>query len=152
MYEFKDKLNFELIQNYQKVSEEFRKEFNLEIDHKTNWLYWTNREKLDYLKKLKMYEIVNAEYVIAYKAVKSNYSSVFKPGLVYSVGNVYKAHCNCNSNISSSFGLSAWTFDEAKKYYSKGKILKVKIPIEKLGCITDDNKIRCFELEVLEEL
>ena len=128
------------------MSEEFRKEFNLKIDHKSNWLYWTNQEKLDYLKELNIYEIVNDEYIIAYKAVKSNNSSVYKPAIVYSVGNVYKAHCNCHPY------LSAWTFDGAKKYYNKGKILKVKIPIEKLGCVTDANKIRCFELEVMEEL
>ena len=41
----------------------------------------------------------------------------------------------------------------AKNYYSQGKILKVKIDIEKIGAIVYGNKkIRCFELTVLGEV
>jgi len=38
-------------------------------------------------------------------------------------------------------------------YHSRGKLLKVKVNIEDIGAIVhNNNKIRCFKLEVLEEV
>jgi hypothetical protein len=83
--------------------------------------------------------------------VRSDFCSVYKRGIYYHVGSIVSAHCNCNSNEKNSFGLSAWTKEGALDYYNKGLLLKVKIPISKLGCLVhDEHKIRCFELEVLE--
>jgi hypothetical protein len=49
----------------------------------------------------------------------------------------------------NSFGLSAWTKEKAKAYHD-GVLLKVKIPISKIGAIVHNNqKIRCFEQEIL---
>jgi len=54
----------------------------------------------------------------------------------------------------NSFGLSAWDKQGALEYYNSGKILKVKINIEDIGCIVSDhgNKIRCWKLIVLKEI
>ena len=77
------------------------------------------------------------------------YASINK----YEVGKTYYSHCDCNLNNIDSFGLSAWTKEKALDYYNRGKLLKVKIPIEKIGSIVyNGNKIRTFELTVIEEI
>jgi len=76
---------------------------------------------------------------------------VYKKGVYYYPGSIVSAHCNCNPDEENSFGLSAWTKKGALRYYYKGLLLKVRIPISKLGCLVPDwYKIRCFELEILE--
>ena len=147
--EFKDKVSLESISTNQILSEEFRKEFNI-IVPANSWLYKSDEEKLELVKNTGLYEIED-NYVIAYKSVRSDFSSVFKRGIYYHVGSIVSAHCNCNSDGESSFGLSAWTKEGALRYYDKGLLLKVRIPINKLGCLVhDSHKIRCFELEVME--
>jgi len=87
--------------------------------------------------------------------VKLNGYSVYNNQFKYEVGNTYEDfHCDCNSNDNNSFGLSAWDKKEALKYYDVGKLLKVKIDIEDIGCIVPyhNNKIRCWKLTVLKEL
>jgi len=140
--------------NYQKLSPEFRKEFNLEIS-KYNWLYKSTKWKLNWIKNNTDYEIVDDQYIIAYKSIKFNRYSVFNNQIKYKVGNTYEDfHCDCNENIENSFGLSAWTKKEALGYYNYGKLLKVKINIEDIGCIvpSHNNKIRCWKLTILEEV
>jgi hypothetical protein len=147
--EFKYKLNWFFISFYQNLSEEFRKEFNI-IVPEISWLYKSDEEKLEIVKSTGLYEI-EGDYVIAYKSVKSDFSSLFKRGIYYHVGNVVSAHCDCNEEEENSFGLSTWTEEGALGYYNKGLLLKVRIPISKLGCLVHDkHKIRCFQLEVLE--
>jgi hypothetical protein len=147
--EFKDQVDWKNISRYQNLSEECRKEFNLAIPKKS-WIYKSDEEKLELVKNTGLYEIED-NYVIAYKSVKSDFSSVFKQGIYYHVGSIVSAHCDCNADDSSSFGLSAWTKEGALDYYNRGLLLKVRIPISKLGCLVHNNhKIRCFELEVLE--
>jgi len=147
--EFKDKVDWKYIQKYQYLSEEFRKKINLPIP-KNSWLYKTDKEKLELVKNTGLYEIED-NCVIAYKSVKSDFSSVYKHGIYYHPGSTVSAHCNCNPGEQNSFGLSAWTQKGALRYYNKGLLLKVRIPISKLGCLVhDSHKIRCFELEVME--
>ena len=95
---------------------------------------------------------LNGDYVIAYKAVRKNGASVFKPRIIYEIGKIYEAHCDYNQDNENSFGLSAWTKERAKEYYDEGKILKVKIHIDDLGVIIDDYKLRCRKLEILQEV
>jgi len=152
--EFQNQVDWKCISNYQKLSPEFRKEFNLKIS-KYNWLYKTKKWKLNWIKNNTNYEVVDDQYIIAYKSVRSNGYSVFNNQFKYEVGNIYEDfHCDCNSIIDNSFGLSAWTKKEALKYYSNGLLLKIKINIEDIGCIvpSHENKIRCWKLTILENL
>ncbi len=150
--EFKEYVYWECVPKYQKLSEEFRKEFNIEIP-KNNWLYISKEDKLKYIKENTEYEIVDDEYIIAYKSVRSDRYSVLNFQYQYLDGETYSSHCDCNIERESSFGLSAWTIEGAKDYYSIGKNLKVKIAIDKIGAIVHDNqKIRCFELTVIGEI
>jgi len=154
MREFIYEISWSLVCNHQKLSPEFCKEFNLKIPE-DNWLYKTKKWKLNWIKTNTDYEIIDDQYIIAYKSVCSNGISVFNRQFQYEVGNTYEDfHCDCNSDYNNSFGLSAWTKKEALKYYNAGKLLKVKINIEDIGCITksNDNKIRCWKLTVLEEV
>jgi len=107
---------------------------------------------LEYIKKHTNYEVIDDEYIIAYKSVRSNNYSVINFQYKYEIGKVYESHCDCNLDNENSFGLSAWTKEKALDYYNKGKLLKVKIHIDNLGCIVHNGgKIRAKELTVIEE-
>ena len=150
--EFKDYVIFYYISSYQALSEEFIKEFDIKVC-KNNWLYTSKEDKLKYIKEKTNYEIIDDEYIMAYKSVRSDRYSVFNFQYQYLDGKTYSAHCDCNNDKENSFGLSAWTYESAKNYYSKGKILKVKIAIDKIGAIVHNNqKIRCLELTVIGEI
>jgi hypothetical protein len=98
-----------------------------------------------------LYEL-DGEYVVAYKGIKSDNYSAFNFQYKYEVGESYESHCDCNNDEENSFGLSAWTLDEAKEYCNQ-KIIKVKIHISDIGALVHDcHKIRCFKLQVLEEI
>jgi len=146
---FKD-LDKYYISVYQKLSNEFITKHNLTIDE-DNWLYKSKQFKLDYLKSINTYEVIDNDYIIAYKSVRDDYYSVFNFQYFYEVGKTYEAHCDCSSE-ESSFGLSAWTREEAINYH-KGRLLKVKIMIEDIGRIVHDNyKIRCSKMQIVEEI
>ena len=81
--------------------------------------------KLKYIKDNTDYEIVDNKYIIAYKSVRENMRSVYKPSMKYEVGKTYESKCNYNINQQNSFGLSGWTKQGAIDYYSIGKLLKV---------------------------
>ena len=144
-------LNKSNISEYQKLSETFRINYNLSIDN-DNWLYKSKDFKLDYLKSINIYEIIDNNSIIAYKSVRDDYYSVYNFQYLYEVGKTYEAHCDCSSE-ENSFGLSAWTKEEAINYHNRGRLLKVKIMIEDIGRIVHNNhKIRCSRLEVIEEI
>ncbi len=155
--EFQDYVYYTGIVDYQKVSEEFRNQF-LRINHglylnDSHWLYKSKKDKLKYIKENTNYEIVDDEYIIAYKSVRQNRYSCYNFQYQYLDGETYSSHCDCNIENKNSFGLSAWTYDGAKDYYKEGKILKVQIAIDKIGVIVHNNeKIRCFEFLVLKEV
>jgi hypothetical protein len=115
-------------------------------------LYKTKEEKLLYIKENTNYEVVNDEYIIAYKSCLSDGSSKFDKRYVYEEGKTYESHCNCDVDEENSFGLSAWTKEKAIEYCNE-KLFKVKINIEDIGAIVHDNrKIRCFRQTILEEV
>lgn len=150
--EFQNKVNWNYIAKYQILSESFIKEFNLEIDKTTNWNYVSNDVKLKAIKDSGLYEIVDDDYVIAYKGIRSDNYSKFNFQYQYLVGNTYESHCNANIDKEISFGLSAWTLEEAKRYCDE-KIIKVKIHINDIkALVNNSNKIRCSKFKVIEEV
>ena len=150
-----DQVDWSCISEYQQLSEPFIEKHNLTI-LETNWLYKTPEEKLAYVKNNKLdqvYELLDNKFIIAYKSIRSNNYSVFNFQYKYEVGGTYQAHCDCNINNEDSFGLSAWTKEKALGYYNKGKLMKVRINIEDIGCfVQNDEKIRCCKLTVLKEV
>ena len=149
--EFKNKVKWIYISTFQNLSEEFIKEFNLKVPE-TCWLYETPEFKEKYIKNNTDYKIKNG-MVIAYKAVRTSGHSLFNFQYHYEVGGEYECHCDYNVDMENSFGLSAWTLEGARKYYNKGKIFKVGIPIESLGAVVHDGtKLRASKIVILEEV
>jgi hypothetical protein len=148
----KDLVNWFYISRYQKLSYNFRRKHQI-TKPKNSWLYATKKEKLQYIKENTNYEIVDDKYIIAYKSTRSDGYSVYNFSYHYEVGKTYESHCDCNLLNGNSFGLSAWTKEKALEYFCHGKLFKVKIDIEDIGAIVhENNKIRCFKLEILEEV
>ncbi len=96
--------------------------------------------------------------IIAYKSTDFYSMSIYNRSIFYEVGKEYESRCDYDLYNESSYGLSAWSYDEAKKfaYYSKDgyKIFKVQIDINDIGAILPNcrGKIRCKKLKILEEL
>jgi hypothetical protein len=148
--EFQDKVDWDYISRYQKLSEEFIKEFNLKIP-KTCWLYKSSKEIEEYIKEYTKYEIVNGE-VIAYKSCRSGGYSTFNFQYKYEVGKEYESHADCNINNESSFGLSAWTKENAIEHCNE-KLFKVAIKLEDIAAIVqDNNKIRARKIRIIKEI
>ena len=146
---YSDKVCWGYISKYQKLSEEFITAHNLKIED-SNWLYKDNQYKLNFLKNLGLYEIVDDKYIIAYKSCRGNGYSKYNFQYKYEMGNEYTSHCDC-TGAEDSFGLSAWTKEKAIEY-CKEKLLKVKINIEDIGIVVHEGgKIRCRKLTVLSE-
>ncbi len=150
----KNKVSLSYISAFQKLSGEFMIKHNITSLPVNNWLYATDQKKLECLNRLNLYEISeDGSYIIAYKGVRSDGYSRFNFQYKYEVGKTYEDfHCDCELNHDNSFGLGAWTLKEAIKYCNE-KVLKVKIYIKDIGAIVcDGGKIRCWKLEVLEEV
>ena len=144
-----DNVNWNYISTYQKLSEDFIKEFNI-LKPENNWLYATKEEKLKHIKENTDYEVVDDEYIIAYKSCRNDGYSVFNFQYRYEVGKIYESHCDCNLKNENSFGLSGWSKEKAIEYCNE-KLFKIRINIEDIGAIVYDNqKIRCFKLEIME--
>ena len=147
----KDLVYWDWISTCQKLNEEFIKKHNLKISE-NNWNYKSKEYKLNYIKENTSYEVIDGEYIIAYKSVRSDNYSAFNFQYKYEIGETYYSHCDCNIDEENSFGLSSWMKEEALGYYDTGKLLKVQIPIESIGAIVHNNKkIRSYGLTVLEE-
>ena len=96
---------------------------------------------------------MDGDYVIAYKSTQFDGFSVFNPLYQYKIGEIYESNCDCNVDHEISHGLSAWTKEEALKFYSSGELYKVRIHIDDVGMLVPkNNKIRCFKLEILEKV
>ena len=169
--EFKDRVCWAFIFKYQKLSEDFINEFK-NRDQSTN-VFWFQKLSDSFFKKLdikkpsylwlykdvefKKKQVVNAglyecydDYFIAYKSIRKDRYSFFNFQYQYLKGETYECHCD-TSEVENSFGLSAWTEEEAKNYNDGGIIVKVKIKYEDVGrIIHDGGKIRCFKFEVLD--
>ena len=157
--EFKDKVFWAWISKCQSLSEDFIREFKdkLNIDKSKLWQYWSVEDKKKYIIDDTPYNVEqdnSGYYVSAYKSTLKGGRSWYKLSMSYEVGNTYTSHCNCNSDDLASHGLSAWTKENALDFHSSGDLYRVKIYLEDLGCIiNDDNfKIRCFKQTFMEKI
>ena len=146
--EFQNEVSWCYICEHQKLSPEFIKEFDLVIDE-DSWLYKDSKFKEIQVVKTGLYEC-HDDYFIAYKSIRNDRYSFFNFQYQYLKGGIYECHCDTTKD-ENSFGLSAWTEEEAKKFYSRGLIVKVKIKYEDVGRVVHKGgKIRCFKFEVLD--
>ena len=146
--EFQDKVCWAEILYYQKLSPEFIKEFGLNIN-KNNWLHKSTKFKKKQIVDCGLYEC-HEDYFIAYKAIRNDRYSHYNFQYQYLPNETYECHCDCTDN-EDSFGLSVWTYDNAKNYNDSGLIVKVKVRYEDVGrLVHNSNKIRCSKIEILE--
>jgi hypothetical protein len=149
-----EKVNWYRISMYQKLSDEFiqRNSDRLIKDFKNNnWLYKSPEERLEEISKSKLYEI-EGDFVIAYKGIRKDRYSKYNFQYQYLVGETYECHADFNVLEENSFGLSAWTLEEAKKYCNE-LVIKVKIHKDDLAALVHSGgKIRCQKFQVLEDI
>ena len=147
--EFKNKVNRYCISKYQKLSEDFIREFKLKID-KDNWLYKNEEFKKEQIVKSKKYECFK-NYFYAYKGVRSDRFSNFNFQYKYLDNKTYESNADFTDE-ENSFGLSCWTFKEAKNYCNQC-ILKVKVYYKDVArIIHSNNKIRVTKLKIIGEV
>lgn len=151
--EFQDKINWDYISAYQKLSEQFIEKYKDKLDLYSindSWYYRSTEFKKEQVVDTKLYECYK-DYFIAYKGIRSDNYSKFNFQYQYFVGNIYESNADY-SDDEDSFGLSAWTYEKAKKYCDE-KIVKVKIYYKDIARIVyNGGKIRCCKFEVLEEI
>jgi len=142
-------LNKGQVSRCQKMSEKFRARHDIPLP-KDNWLYFSDEQKLAEIKKCGLYEL-DGDSIIAYKGIRSDNYSAFNFQYKYEIGGEYESTCDCTS-AENSFGLSAWTLEQARDYCDE-KIIKVSIKISDLGRIVHSGgKLRCFRFKALEEI
>lgn len=141
------------ISQYQLLSESFIEKYQnrLYMDFvEDSWYYKSTEFKKQAIVNTKLYDCYD-DYFVAYKGIRSDNYSKFNFQYQYFVGNIYESFADYSSD-ESSFGLSAWTLENAKDYCDE-KIIKVKIKYEDIARIVHDNgKIRCCKFEVLEDI
>ena len=143
---FKDKVHWNYILTYQKLSPAFIEKNKLEIP----------RNNTNYMTKKQISELIpdcyerEGDYIIAYKNIRTDRYSHFNFQYCYEKGNTYESHCDCNNDIYNSFGLSLWTYKEAKNYRRNGIVVKCQVKIEDIGAVVHGRtKLRCKRIEVL---
>jgi hypothetical protein len=146
-----NKVHWYRIARYQKLSPEFIKEYDLTIP-KNCWLYKDKEFKREYIKDNTEYEIIG-DKVIAYKSCRSDGYSAYNFQYHYEVGGEYESNANYNIDENNSFGLSAWTKENALSHYPDGKLFKVEIDLEDIAAIVYEGyKIRASKIKILEEI
>ena len=135
---------------YQKLSEEFITKHNLN-QSENNWLYADKETKRKAIADCNLYEL-DGDYVIAFKGIRSDGYSKYNFQYHYEMGGIYEAHADHNLDEENSFGLSAWTEEQARLYCDQ-KLIKVKIHLDDIAALVHNGgKIRCTRFEVIEEL
>ncbi len=151
---FQDKIEWIYIIAYQKLSEEFIDKHNLNISDK-NMLYYSKDKKLEILNSAEEgnpYQM-EGDYIIAFKSTKLDGYSTYNFQYQYLVGETYESHADGNLNANNSFGLSAWTKEEALDYKSNGELYKVKVHIDDVVAIVHEKKkLRCTKIQILEKI
>jgi hypothetical protein len=148
--EHKDLVSWKYISQHQKLSESFRVKHNISISS-SNWMYVDPDERLEKVRKSGLYEI-EGDYILAFKGIRSDRYSAFNFQYRYFVGGTYESHADFNIDEENSFGLSAWTLEEARNYCNQ-LVIKVKIHKNDLAALVHHgNKIRCTKFTVLEDV
>lgn len=149
--EFQYTLDRDCISQYQKLSDDFIQEFQDNVDINVKELSWLYKDK-EFLKKQitdsQLYECYD-DYFIAYKGIRRDRYSNFNFQYQYLKGETYESHCDCTEN-EYSFGLSVWTEEKARDYCDE-LVVKVKVNYEDVGSMVHNNgKIRCRKITILE--
>ena len=149
--EFADRVDWYRISTYQYLSKEFIEEFKDRLYMRlitNSWHYISTEEKKKAVMDTGLYEC-HEDYFIAYKGIRSDRCSRYNFQYQYLKGEIYETWCDC-SDSEDSFGFSAWTEDEARKYCNE-LVVRVKVRYEDVGRVVHDGgKIRCFKLEILD--
>ena len=147
---YKDNVNWTYISIYQKLTEYFIEKYNLKISE-NNWYYKDQDERLEIIKSSNLY-VIEGDYIIAYKGIRKDRYSKYNFQYKYDIGETYECHANFNIDHENSFGLSAWTLDEAKEYCNE-LIIKVKIHKSNIASIVHKgHKLRCDKFTVMENV
>ena len=113
-----------------------------------SWHYKSVEEKKKAVVDTGLYEC-HEDYFIAYKGIRSDRYSKYNFQYQYLKGEIYETWCDCSAE-ENSFGFSAWTESEAKRYCNE-LVVRVKVRYEDVGRVVHDGgKIRCFKVEVLD--
>ena len=146
---YKNRLSLRNIAKHQVISLELAKELGVAdafLQH-NNCLkpvsYWKNT-----VEATGLYEC-HDDYFYAYKGIRSDRYGYKDFQYQYLPGETYKCFSDY-SDLESSFGLSAWTKEDAEKYCNE-LVIKVKIYYEDVTAVVHDGgKIRCKKMEVLD--
>lgn len=149
--EFKDIVNWYNISEYQKLSEDFIREFkdkvNINIQEKCH-KEKTREQKLEEIKEYaKKHNLeFDGEYLYAYRQHDFNGCGVFNKTIIYEKGQYYKDwHCDMNEENENSFGLGIWP-------NNKDVNIKVKVKVDDWGCAVNrrnDGKARVWGFEMV---
>lgn len=141
--------------NYNKLSTEFRKEFDLDkYLFKGNWLYKSTEFKKEKLIETNLYECFE-DHFIAYKAIRKDRYSIYDFQYQYLKNGIYEAKANYDINDDVSFGLSVGTKEHCKKYgkdYGKAHIIvKCKVYYDDIAAVIGgEGKVRCTKIQILD--
>ena len=150
---FKKKVNWYCISKYQHLSKEFIQEFKDKIEIcmdliADSWQYKSTEEKKKSVMDTGLYEC-HEDYFIAYKGIRRDRYSKYNFQYQYLKGEIYETWCDCSAE-ENSFGFSAWTESEAKRYCDE-LVVRVKVRYEDIGRVVHNGgKIRCFKMEILD--
>ena len=148
--EHAEQVHWGCISRYQSLSEEFIKEFDLTAPEHS-WRYASDEEKKKAITKSGLYE-VKGGWVYGWKSVDSHLRSVFKPAFRYEVGKTYESSCDFNCDEENSFGLSMWSKAGAESFH-QGRMLRVRARLSEVGAMVHEkHKLRCVNIEVIEEI
>jgi hypothetical protein len=96
---------------------------------------------------------MDGEHLIAYKATRHDGFSIYNFQYQYEVGKTYESHADGNLGEENSFGLSAWTKEEAINYHNNGELYKIKVHLDDVVAIVHEKKkLRCSRIEVIEKI
>lgn len=99
-------------------------------------------------------------YMIGYRAVRRDYYDHHSVSVLYEIGTTVgmsRDDCDDNPNKTCSTGLHVGSLEYVSSFYSRGdsRILKVRVNPMNIVAVPydyDGQKLRCCELEVLEEI
>lgn len=141
--------DWDYIAKYQKLSPQFIEEKGIYIC-KDNWLYKSNDEKMDYIRKNTNFIINNddkGDFIVAFKACREDYTNYRDNLTNYAKDKEYSTwRCDHNPSNEMSYGLHVADKKAVLDYFCKhsGILMLVKVYVEDIGCFIKDNKvIRC---------